>query len=238
MAVYGAFWRFSCTTILGGVWGFEILTRTNQPAIIKFYGSDARFYSIYMEHLPYPDLAASTWANKAGDFYFTGTSDDAIRVFGTMASAIEYLHGKKIIHNDIKPANIVYDPSRGPVLIDFGLATAFGDPRLRGGTPWYIPAELLTGDCRGPESDVFALGVIMLYMLKKVPLPESTGPQWQIGSIRDDPAPIRRWLDGVAVLQRGLEPNGLEGLVKDTLIARPDERISAKEIVNKQQQTE
>lgn len=164
----------------------------------------------------------------------TGALDDAVRVFSGIASTIKYLHGKKIVHNDIKPANVLYDPARGPVLIDFGLVTALGDLPVRGGTPWYIPDELLSSDSRGPESDVFALGVDMLYMLKKLPLPESTGPQWHIGSIRNDPTPMRRWLDKIVDVQRGLEPKGLEGIVKDTLIALPNKRISADDVIHRQ----
>lgn len=88
-----------------------------------------------MEYLPYSDLAASPWTDAASRYYFTGALDDAVRVFSGIASAMKYLHGKKIVHNDIKPANVLYDPARGPVLIDFGLVTALGDLPVRGGTP-------------------------------------------------------------------------------------------------------
>lgn len=189
-----------------------------------------------MEYLPYSDLAACPWTDAASRYYFAGALEDAVGVFSGMASALKYLHDKRIIHNDIKPANVLYDPARGPVLIDFGLVTTFGDPPVKGGTPWYIPRELLYTNSRGPESDVFALGVVMLYVLKKIPLPESTGPQWHIGSIGKDPAPMTRWLDKIVALRRDLDAKGLEGLVKDMLIALPNERISADGIMRRQSQ--
>ncbi|OAQ70889.2 kinase domain-containing protein [Pochonia chlamydosporia 170] len=114
----------------------------DHPAIIKFYGLSVDGCS---QSLLLP-----------------GALEDAVSVFSGKASALKYLHDKRIIHNDIKPANVLYDPARGPVLIDFGLVTTFSDPPVKGGTPWYIPRELLYTNSRGPESDVFALGVVML----------------------------------------------------------------------------
>jgi serine/threonine protein kinase len=64
-----------------------------------------------MEYLPYPDL--STWRNQPGYHYFTGTDKDTYRIIRDMASALGYLVDQQILHNDIKPGNIIYDHNRG-----------------------------------------------------------------------------------------------------------------------------
>lgn len=76
-----------------------------------------------------------------------------------------YPHNKDIIHNDIKPANITYSPLHGPVLIDFGLATSANEIMMTGGTPWYVPPDLIVEQQRGAPGDVWALGITMLYVL-------------------------------------------------------------------------
>ena len=65
------------------------------------------------------------------------------------------------------------------VLIDFGLATT-DDKALAGGSPWYIPPEYMEREQqRGAPGDVWALGLVGLFLLKKLPLPE-TSPGWLI----------------------------------------------------------
>lgn len=125
-----------------------------------------------MEYLPYPDLAA--WRNRPYNHYFAGTIEDAKRILHDMASALDYLCSQRILHNDIKPSNILYERNRGPVLIDFGLASCQGDQLCNGGTPWYVPQEFIDDSQRGFDSDIFALGVTLLYLLGKIPLPDVT----------------------------------------------------------------
>ncbi|KAJ5000234.1 hypothetical protein K4K48_002966 [Colletotrichum sp. SAR 10_66] len=61
-----------------------------------------------------------------------------------MSAAVAYVHGQGIVHNDIKPANILFKPSRGAVLIDFGLSSELKDSAVHvGGSPWYIPPEII-----------------------------------------------------------------------------------------------
>lgn len=70
----------------------RLLQNVDHPSIIKFVGADARFFSIYMEYLPYPDL---TGIMSRPGHMFTGTIDDATRVLRDMASALEHLAVEK-----------------------------------------------------------------------------------------------------------------------------------------------
>ncbi|KAJ4182198.1 hypothetical protein NW755_010581 [Fusarium falciforme] len=211
----------------------QILRKVTHPSIIRFFGSDARLYSIYMEHLPFPDLNA--WRNRPHDHYFVGTADDAERILREMASALEYLHGQKIQHNDIKPGNILYDRERGPVLIDFGLASLHGGQLCTGGTPWYVPREFIRDLERGPKSDVYALGVTLLYLLRKTPLPDVTQRGWVICKAPRDSSEtvhMEAWLSKVLAMRAKLdETSHVESLVSDMLSPLPRDRKSAREIV-------
>ncbi|EJT79870.1 hypothetical protein GGTG_04953 [Gaeumannomyces tritici R3-111a-1] len=60
---------------------------------------------------------------------------DAGVILRGLSSALQYLQGQGICHNNIKPANIAYSTARGAVLLNFGLASSEGDSRKAGGSP-------------------------------------------------------------------------------------------------------
>ncbi|KAI1404335.1 kinase-like protein [Hypoxylon fuscum] len=146
-------------------------------SIVRLYGGDARYLSLYMEHVDGKDLAArGVWRDVATDL-FVGDRRDTVRILRDIAGALHYVHQKRKIHNDIKPANILYSRDRGAVLCDFGLSTRTTDAATNGGTPYYVPPEFIGQKLRGPASDVWALGVTMLYVLRKIPFPDARGRQ-------------------------------------------------------------
>lgn len=152
-------------------------TRTQEgldhDSIVRYYGGDARFLSMYMEHIDAKDLSIQGRWRARGTDEFTGTRADVTNIVTDIAGALGYLHACGKVHNDIKPANILYSPERGAVLCDFGMSTPTDKPPAGGGTPYYIPPEFIGLQLRGPESDVWALGVTLLYTLRKIPWPES-----------------------------------------------------------------
>ncbi|KAL7821975.1 kinase-like domain-containing protein [Trichoderma gracile] len=224
-------------------------------SIVRYYGGDARFLSLYMEHIDAKDLTSPTmWRNKATD-EFVGTREDSVRILRDISGALSYLHGRKLVHNDIKPANILYAPDRGAVLCDFGLTTPAASSPSGGGTPYYIPPEFITRKSRGPASDVWALGVTMLYTLRFIKFPDSRARRqhpkplyWQIAQIHGQPAPpyaykqygngqpavtqMRDWLTEIYEAREKLNPKDrLERLVRDMLAPNPAQRITMERIV-------
>jgi len=75
-----------------------------------------------------------------------------------LLDALETLYRAGIVHRDLKPENIVIE-DRGPVIVDFGLASS-GEDVLVGGTGRYRPA-LAAADSMDPTIDLFALAVIV-----------------------------------------------------------------------------
>ena len=92
-----------------------------------------------------------------------------------LSLGLAYLHSKKILHRDMKPANCFIAPrATGEDLKigDFGLSVALegGKKRSRVGTPSYLAPEVLQMDAYGDAVDVWGLGCIAVEMMTMEPL--------------------------------------------------------------------
>ncbi|KAK3936417.1 CAMK protein kinase [Diplogelasinospora grovesii] len=231
------------------MWLREFQTQENleHDSIVRLYGGDARYLSLYMEHVNAPDLAAKAEWRSSTDF-FAGDRSDAERILRDIAGALHYIHGRGLVHNDIKPGNILYSPERGAVLCDLGLSTHVKNPPSNGGTPYYIPPEFIGFKHRGAPGDVWALGVTMLYVLGKIPFPESRAHKehprrlfWLIAKVnnaRDSARPyavaqMQQWLSEVNATRAKLNTKDkLERLVHDMLSPNPAQRIRMHTVMN------
>ena len=87
------------------------------------------------------------------------------RVFEQLLQAVAYIHRCGVVHNDIKPENILVTRADNDVrLIDFGLADAdaYCMARMLGCTPAYASPELLAREKDiDARSDIYSLGVVM-----------------------------------------------------------------------------
>jgi uncharacterized repeat protein (TIGR03803 family) len=97
----------------------------------------------------------------------------AAALMAKVARAVAHAHSRGILHRDLKPGNILLDAAGEPHLTDFGLAKFAGQDsaltvsNAQLGTPHFMSPEQAAGRIRdiSPQSDVWALGVILHQML-------------------------------------------------------------------------
>ncbi|RUS82207.1 hypothetical protein EGW08_010021 [Elysia chlorotica] len=127
------------------------------------------YLAIVMKFYPLGDLDRSLFLLPAGSRHW---------VAARVSEAVEYLHMKRIVHSDIKLANILLDAGFTPVLGDFGLSRYLTEDVLTvaankfGGTREYWAPEIRSRDASQQvdpfKVDVYALGVVILSLATQV----------------------------------------------------------------------
>lgn len=116
-------------------------------------------------------------------------------VFPMLCDAVAELHegfDPPIIHRDLKPSNVIVSPAN-LTLIDFGIARTYRDGAEADtnafGTRAYAPPEQFGFGQTGPRSDVYALGMLLYYVLtEEVPSPTLAGGAFDREGV---PEPLR-----------------------------------------------
>jgi serine/threonine-protein kinase len=93
-----------------------------------------------------------------------------LRILRQAASALDYAHGRGIVHRDVKPANIMTDEDGAVKITDFGIAKLTAGGSLTEttsvvGTPNYMSPEQVQGLTVDGRSDQFSLAVIAYEIL-------------------------------------------------------------------------
>jgi serine/threonine-protein kinase len=132
--------------------------------------------------------------------------EDALRIAGEVAEALDCAHRHGVVHRDVKPENILLTESHA-LVADFGIARAVGgsEQPLTGtgvaiGTPAYMSPEQASGtrdiDAR---TDVYALGCVLFEMLAGEPPYTGPTPQAIIArALTETPRPIHPMRTGVS----------------------------------------
>jgi YVTN family beta-propeller protein len=101
------------------------------------------------------------------------TPERAIAVCGQVADALDFAHGRGLVHRDVKPSNVLLDAKEHVYLADFGLTKRVGEGRTTEpglfGTIDYIAPEQIRGDDVDGRADVYALGCLFYECLAGEP---------------------------------------------------------------------
>ncbi len=97
---------------------------------------------------------------------------EALRTGLEVSKGLAHAHAQGVIHRDLTPGNVFLCEDGQVKVLDFGMAHAFGQRKLDGGTRAYMAPEQERGAPEDERTDVFALGVILHHMLSgELPFP-------------------------------------------------------------------
>lgn len=109
----------------------------------------------------------SLWLSTAGN-----TPETVARIGRDICTALEILHGRNVIHRDIKPQNLFVNKTGDFKLGDFGIARTLSQVNSTlsiKGTPAYMAPEVFRGEPYGATADIYSLGVVLYRFLNGAP---------------------------------------------------------------------
>lgn len=95
-------------------------------------------------------------------------AEEAVGMALEVARALATVHAAGLVHGDVKAENVMRERGGRIVLMDFGSSGRERDLAARSvvnGTPRYLSPEVLAGDPPDPRSDLFALGVLLYFLV-------------------------------------------------------------------------
>jgi serine/threonine-protein kinase len=185
----------------------------NNIATLYDYGEDDGLAFLIMELVPGQPLSAII-AQKGALPY-----QDVRSILGQAALALGVAHDARVVHRDVKPANILVRPDGVVKLTDFGIARALdasGHTRHGEmlGTPNYISPEQAMGEPATAASDLYALGVVAHEMLTgRRPFDKGTPIATALSHVREAPPSLPPEI-----------PEDLAQLIEDCLAKDPEDR--------------
>ncbi|MGD2251978.1 MAG: protein kinase, partial [Anaerolineales bacterium] len=206
----------------------KTLAKLQHPNIVRFYGLEEHKYLafILMDYVDGEPLRRAI-RKAAGPM----PEPSVAEVFKALCAALGYAHKQGMVHCDIKPGNVMIHKNGTVLVTDFGIArmTDAATATMVGfGTPAYMAPELVHGKEPTPQTDIYALGVMLFEMLTGGERP-FTGERAEIkGSTSDKvrweqvnlmPPLPRRWNKAIS--------EQLEGVVLKCLAKQPEKRFTS-----------
>ena len=178
----------------------DLLQGLQHKNIVQYLGTscDDNYLNIFLEYVPGGSIAMMLKQ-------YNNFNEPLVRNFTRqILQGLAYLHGRDIIHRDIKGANVLVDNHGGVKISDFGISkrveasTMLGQsaggghihrPSLQGSVFWMAP-EVVRQSAHTKKADIWSLGCLIVEMFSGVhPFPNCSQLQaiFQIGSQRARP---------------------------------------------------
>ncbi len=161
---------------------------------VFYAGQQDDLYYFAMEFVDGPDLGRVM--KQYADEGELMPHKDVLHIGLAVAEALDYAHSQDIIHRDVKPSNVMVAKDGRVALADFGLALNAQQGSLGGtfGTPHYIAPEQARNSATAvPQSDLYALGVILYEMLTgSVPFDDPSPTSLAVQHLTQPPPPPRQ----------------------------------------------
>ncbi|MEZ5470183.1 MAG: serine/threonine-protein kinase [Marinicella sp.] len=152
--------------------------------------------------------------------------DEKLNLALQLAHAVNAIHKNHVVHADIKPQNVMIEPGRGAVLMDFGAGHDLKEQSNRmvtAYTPLAMAPELFHDKKATSASDVYALGVVYYYIFNDGTYPYNPASMTELKELLQQP--IRK-------LSFNKLPAILKGLIMQMLSSNPNKRPAAQHIKN------
>jgi serine/threonine protein kinase len=148
----------------------------------------------------------------------------AVELIEDAARGLGAAHRLGIVHRDVKPGNLLMTSEGRVKLADFGIANSLSweattMPHTMMGSAYYLAPERIAGNGARPQSDVYALGIV-LYQLLTGARPFSGGRATAIAIAHMDERP-----QPPGALRYGVRPD-LDAIVMCCLAKDPEARFS------------
>jgi len=193
----------------------------NHPNIVTLFDADQeeQTFFITMELLEGDPLHVIL--RRAGRL----SARDCARLGVQICAGLDYAHERRIVHRDIKTANLFFTRGKVVKIMDFGLAKMVEEVRrsatLIGGTPYYMAPEQALGEAVDARADIYALGVTFFELVTgAVPFREGDVTYHHRHSPPPDP---RTRAEGI--------PDGFAELILEMLAKDPARRCASAAVV-------
>jgi len=152
--------------------------------------------------------------------------EETVRILGQAAAGLDFAHATGIVHRDVKPANLMIEPSGHVKVMDFGIAKApagGGNITRTGtilGTPNYMAPEQARGAALDGRADLFSLGCTLYECLSgQRPFAGDSVTAILVKILQEDPPALD--FDALSL------PAPLGDVLRRALAKNPEERFAS-----------
>lgn len=197
----------------------KTLAQLSHPSIVKILDN-----GLY-EGVPYLVMEFVTGGGLNSRMGKAYPYAEAAAILAPVARALQHAHERKVIHRDVKPANILINESGQPMLSDFGIVKLLDMDETQGltstgamiGTPAYMSPEQASGKPVDGRSDIYSLGLIFYELVTgRKPFTANTPVELTLKHIQE---PVPRPKNTVRDL-----PQEADQVILKSLAKSPDER--------------